>query len=390
MKKLKKVRMGVIGCGSMAQSHMKYFGEVEGLEFVAAADGVDTALEQAVKEYGVEGFSDGEKLIKSGLVDAVLIATPHFFHPPLSIAAFKAGVHVLVEKPVAVTAYDAERVDKAHQKVKTKVAYAAMFNQRTMPGWRKVKELIDAGEIGKITRTNWIITNWFRTQAYYDSGGWRATWAGEGGGVLLNQCPHNLDLFQWFCGMPSRVTANIGIGKFHKIEVEDDVTAILEYPNGATGVFVTSTGDSPGTNRLEITGDGGKIIAEGGNKVELIKNHEPTSKFLKTSPERFGGVGNDHYTITANGPTTQHKNITTNFINHLCKGEKLIAPATEGIHGLELGNAMLMSGLTGKPVDIPTPRKKFHDMLADMAKKSTFKKPKPKTKSQKVDMNSSF
>lgn len=391
MKKLEQVRLGVIGCGSMGQGHMRYFEEVDGLQFTAAADSSAANLEKTVKEYGVEGFEDGEQLLKSDLVDAVLIATPHFFHPPLAMQAFDAGIHVLVEKPVAVSAYDAEQVNQAYEKVKDKVLYAAMFNQRTMPSWRKVKELIDEGAIGEITRTNWIITTWFRTQAYYESGSWRATWAGEGGGVLLNQCPHNLDLFQWFCGMPSRVTATIGIGKYHDIEVEDDVTAVLEYPNGATGVFVTTTGESPGTNRLEIIGDKGAIIADASDKVVLKKNHHPTQTFCRESKDRFAKVECDLYEITTIGSKEQHKNITINFVNALREGESLIAPGTEGIHGLELGNAMLMSGMQNKPIDIPTPRKEFKDMLDKLAKDSSFHKADAMQDAAPVgDMSGSF
>jgi predicted dehydrogenase len=250
--------------------------------------------------------------------------------------------------------------------------------------------MIQGGELGEIRRVVWIITNWFRSDAYYASGGWRATWSGEGGGVLINQGPHNLDRITWFCGSPSRVTANIGLGKHHEIEVEDDVTALLEYPNGATGVFVPTTGDSPGTNRLEITGDGGKLVTDG-RTIELIRTHQSVSAFSRTSEQSFANVPHDKMTVEVGGDSGGHQQVTEKFIQAVLKNDKslLVAHALDGIRGLELGNAMLMSGLTGEPVDIPTPRAKFDKLIRDLAAHSTFQKPRP-AKKAKVDMNSSF
>jgi predicted dehydrogenase len=385
---MKKVRIGVLGCGSMAGHHINCLGEIDGCQFTAASEVDAEKRDTVAKQYNVEAFDDSMALINSGLCDAVIIATPHYDHPVLSLAAMKKGLHVLTEKPVAVTAYAAAKANTAYQRMKNRPVYAAMFQQRTRPVWRKIKQLIDDNRIGRITRVSWIITTWFRTQAYYDSGGWRATWEGEGGGVLINQCPHNLDLIQWFCGMPERVTAIAGIGKYHRIEVEDDVTAILEYPNGATGTFVTSTGEAPGTNRLEITGDRGKIVSDG-QSLELYETHQPVSQFLKSSSDGFGKVACDRMTIEVGGENPSHRGVIRNFVNAILHDEPLIAPAIEGIHGLELGNAMLMSGLLGEPVKIPTPRKKFDDMIKEMARKSKFRKPRPRRKT-KADIGSSF
>ena len=196
-------------------------------------------------------FEEGKDLIASGKCDAVLIAVPHYQHPELAIDAFDHDLHVLCEKPAGVYTKQVRLMNERAQ-ASDKV-FAMMFNQRTNCVYRKMHELVTSGELGAIKRVNWIITDWYRTQSYYDSGDWRATWDGEGGGVLLNQCPHNLDLLQWICGMPSRVHAFCHNGKWHDIEVEDDVTAYLEYPNGATGVFITTTADAPGTNRFEVT-----------------------------------------------------------------------------------------------------------------------------------------
>lgn len=385
-----QVHIGVIGCGNMANFHMAYFDKIAGLKLAAVADNDPAALKRATDKYAVPAFDDPAKLLDSGLVNAVLIATPHYFHPLYAIAAFERGIHVLSEKPVAVTALAAQECNAHHAKYPHTV-YAAMFNQRTNLAWKKVKELIVSGELGELRRITWIITNWFRTQAYYNSGGWRATWKGEGGGVLLNQCPHNLDLFQWFVGMPAQVTATVGLGKHHNIEVEDDVVATMTFPNGATGQFITTTGEAPGTNRLEIAGDKGKIVTDGGPFVEFVKNEIPARHFLNTSSESFAAPRTSKYTIEVGRNEQEHKTITQNFVDHLLKGEPLIAPAEEGLHGLELGNAMLMSGLTARPVPIPTDRTAYQQLIDELIRKSTFQKKTPAASpAPKADMTSSF
>ncbi|OGV63479.1 MAG: hypothetical protein A2498_09220 [Lentisphaerae bacterium RIFOXYC12_FULL_60_16] len=375
---MKPVRLGVIGCGGMGSSHISYFDKVNGLAFTAVADILPAAVKRHTEKHpNLKGFSSGAALMKSGLVDAVLIATPHYDHPVLTRLAFQHGLHVLCEKPVAVTAGEAERTNQAYRKVKGKVVFGVMFNQRTSPAWRKVRQMVTEGWLGEITRVNWIITNWFRSQAYFNSGGWRATWGGEGGGVLINQCPHNLDLFQWFVGMPVEVTAQVALGKYHRIEVEDEVIATMRFKNGATGVFITSTGESPGTNRLEITGDRGRLVTDGGSTIEFIHTEQSVSTFCKTTLERFANVPATRMTIEVPAGAAwggQHQQVTQNFVNAITQGETLIAPGTEGIHGLELGNAMLMSGLLGKPVKLPTPRGAYAALIRKLAKRSAFKK----------------
>lgn len=372
---MNKVRLGVIGCGTMGAGHIAYLDQVTGVEFAAAADADPHTLESLANQHNVATFTDGRQLIDSDSVDAVLIATPHYAHPSLVIAALEKGLNVLIEKPVAVTAKAAAAMNEVADAHRDRV-FAIMFQQRTYASWRYVKKTIDQGRLGELMRVSWTITNWFRSQAYYDSGGWRATWAGEGGGVLLNQCPHNLDLLQWFVGLPSRITANVGLGKYHNIEVEDDVLALLEFENGATGTFITSTGQAPGINRLEIVGDKATLIAEQGRPIQILENETPVRQFCRETPNRFGNPPASRATIEpgGDGKGNPHKQVTQNFINAILHDEPLIAPGQQGIRGLELGNAMLMSGLTGQPVTLPTDRDAYEAMIEKLAQESTFHK----------------
>jgi predicted dehydrogenase len=349
------VKMGVIGVGNMGTSHCKSIleGLIPGLELVAVADR-STARRAWIAENFPETirvFEEGTKLIESGCCDAVLIAVPHYDHPPLAMLAFERGQHVLCEKPAGVYALQVRDMNATAAR-HPELTFAMMFNQRTNCVYRKMKELLSSGEMGAITRVNWLITDWFRTQYYYDSGAWRATWGGEGGGVLLNQCPHNLDLLQWLAGMPSRVTAFCKEGKWHDIEVEDDVTAYLEYPNGATGVFITTTGSTPGTNRLEIDCDMGKLVCEN-NVLTLHKNEIGEAAFRAASRESFAKPPVTVTTVETDGENPQHIGVLKAFAAHILRGEPLVAGGEEGIHGLLLSNAMHLSSWLGRPVDLP-------------------------------------
>ena len=282
---MEKVKIGIIGIGNMGTSHAKTIteGKVPELELVAVADKQEGRRQWCKDNLpeSVQIFEESSDLIASGVCDAVLVAVPHYQHPELSVEALQHNLHVLCEKPAGVYTKQVREMNEAA--AKSDRVFAMMFNQRTNCVYRKMHDMVANGELGEIRRVNWIITDWYRTQSYYDSGSWRATWDGEGGGVLLNQCPHNLDLIQWICGMPAKVQAFCHEGKWHDIEVEDDVTAYLEYPNGATGVFITTTGDAPGTNRFEITGDLGKLVCENDKLTfyklkQGIKEHCATCK----------------------------------------------------------------------------------------------------------------
>ena len=383
-----EVRIGVAGIGGMGGNHCEYLskGQIPAGRLAAVADASPERLAWAESNLdGVERFDTPEGMIGSGEIDAVLIATPHYLHPPIAVAAFEAGLHVMSEKPAGVYTRQVREMNAAAEKAGT--VFALMLNQRARGQTRKLHELVASGELGEIQRTNYIITDWFRAQSYYDSGGWRATWAGEGGGVLANQCPHNLDLWQWVCGMPSRMRAFCYFGKHHDIEVEDDVTAFVEYPNGATGVFVTGTGDAPGTNRLEITGDRGKIVAEDGGIV-FHRTEQSVSRFLKEYPGGFGSPDVWTCKVPPAGGDGEHRTITANWVQSIRdRGEtELLAPGLDGIHSVELFNAMLLSTWTDSWVDIPVDADLYYDELQKRVATSKIKEGPSRT----MDVKDSF
>ncbi len=383
MARPKKAKVAVVGVGNMGSGHCGVVASIPNMELVAVCDIDRARADEIAAKHGVPAFYTHKELLKAKIADTVIVATPHYDHTTIGIDALKAGLHVLVEKPISVHKADALKLIKAHKSKKQ--VFSAMFNQRTDPHYIKLKELLDKGELGRITRINWIITNWFRSQRYYDSGGWRATWAGEGGGVLMNQCPHQLDLMTWLFGEPETVRADIALGKYHKIEVEDEVTAYLTYKNGATGVFITSTGEAPGTNRLEVCGTMGKVVIERGEGLEFTRNEEPMDKFLKTTQTSFGTPARWNVNIPIRGNGEQHKGILKNFADAITKGAKLIAPAEEGIKSVELGNAMMYSGMNDVTVKMPLSAPLYEKHLKKLIKGSKFKKKAPAGKKTGAD-----
>jgi len=370
---METVRIGIIGIGNMGSAHTRSVlaGDIKGMEMGAICDGHP---ERKSLFPDLPFFDDPSEMIASDKVDAVLVATPHYDHTTLGIEALKAGKHLLVEKPISVHKADCERLIAAHSD--KSLVFSAMFNQRTDPRYIKLKELIGQGHFGKIQRVVWVITSWFRTREYYASGGWRATWAGEGGGVLLNQCPHQLDLWQWLFGMPDKVRAFCDIGRYHEIEVEDDVTCYMEYKTGAKGVFITTTGEAPGTNRLEITAENGKIVVDAEKDgISWKRNEVPMTEFSNTTDGAFSKPPVWNIEIPSSGSGPQHRGILQNFANAILKDEALIAPAEEGIHSVELANAMLMSSFTDQSLEVPINAEAYEALLKEKIKTSTFKKP---------------
>ena len=369
-----KIRMGIIGIGNMGSAHAKNIveGKCPEIELAAVCDINPDRLHWAQENLPatVERFDDAIKMMESGKIDAVIVSIPHYFHPQYAMEGFKHHLHVMCEKPAGVYTKQVREMNEAA--AKSDVTFAMMFNQRTNCVYRKMKEIVESGEMGALRRANWIITNWYRPQAYYDSGAWRATWSGEGGGVLLNQCPHQLDMFQWICGLPVKVDAHLHFGKWHDIEVEDDVTAYMEFENGATGVFITSTGDAPGSNRFELTLDKGKLVVEN-DKLYKYELDVAEPEFSKTNKVPFGQPKVTYSEVETDGQNPQHVGVLNAFAAHILHGAPLVAEGVEGIRGLTLSNAMHLSCFLGHPVEIPFDEDVYYEELMKRVKTSRRK-----------------
>lgn len=364
---MEKVKYGIIGIGNMGLGHLKtfYSGKIANGECTAIADlngaKIKAALEACPGDYEI--FENGDELIEKASVDAIIIAVPHYDHPRLAIKALEKGIHVVCEKPAGVYTKQVKEMNAVA--AESNALFTMMYNQRTNPLYKKMHELVSSGEIGEIRRVNWIITNWFRTQFYYDSGAWRATWKGEGGGVLMNQCPHQLDLLQWICQMmPSSVRAFCHFGKWHDIETEDDVTAYLEFPNGASGSFVTTTADAPGTNRFEIIGSKGKLLCEH-DTLTFFRLKSDLQEFLDTSPKGFAQPEVEKEVFCQiPEQNTQHAGILNNFSNAVLGTEELYVDGKEGLNCVELIDAFLLSSFKNETVTLPIDDDEYYAELS--------------------------
>ena len=362
---MKKIRLGILGIGNMGSTHAKKIvaGKCPDFELVAVADLDPARLSWAKENLGenIACFPTAEQMLGSGMIDACIVCTPHYDHPKYAIACIERGIHVLVEKPAGVYTKQVREMNEMAAK-HPEVVFGLMFNQRTNPIYRKMRELISSGKYGQIRRTNWLITNWYRSQIYYDSGAWRATWAGEGGGVLLNQCPHQLDLWQWICGMPVKVHAHMKYGRWHDIEVEDDVTAYCEYENGATGAFITTTGDPCGSNRFEVQMDKGKLVAED-DKLTLWELDMAEPEFTKVNQKPFASPKATKIELEIEGENTQHVGVINAWGGAILRGEEMIAHGAEGINGLMLSNAMHLSSWLDQAVELPIDEDVYYEQL---------------------------
>ena len=374
----KKVRLGIIGFGQQGGAYAKFItdGMVPNMEIGAIADTDPAKRELASGTYpGVNVYDDYIALMESGDVDAIVTCVPHYLHPEMGIAALTRGIHALVEKPAGVYTKQVKELNEFAAS-KPELSFAIMFNQRNNPLYQRLKEIVDNGEIGDVLRTNWIITNWWRPQGYYDSSEWRATWGGEGGGVLVNQAPHQLDLWQWICGVPKSVFAKVSYGFRRNIAVEDEVTALVDYGNGATGTFITATHDIVGTDRFEILGDQGKIVVEGSKTATV-------TRLKKKEREISEGMGPDDVRKLFMGQLNldelqsteviefesvwggQHAGVLENFAANILDGTPLLAPGSDGINGVRLANAIHLSSWKGEEVGLDFDEDEFLGLLND-------------------------
>ncbi len=371
---MKHVRLGIVGLGNIGKFHTGYLldKKIARCELTAVSDAFAPGLEPFKGRPNLKTFATVEEMMDSGAIDAIVIATPHFLHTTIGIEALKKGLHVMVEKPVSAHKADAERLFAVAAQ-HPKQVFAGMFQMRVEPRYLKIRKAIQSGELGDLVRINWIITDWFRTEAYYASGGWRATWKGEGGGVLLNQCLHQLDMLQWLCGMPARVRGFCQLGRYHNIEVEDNITTYLEWKNGATGVFISSTGEAPGTNRLELCGTRGKIAVEN-DKITFTKNDAEMIEFSRTSKSGFAKPEVWNIDIPFTPSPNPHAVLMQNFVDAILDGTPLIAPGTDGMGSVELANVLLYSSLINQTVELPMDSAAWEKKLTQLIAESRHEK----------------
>ncbi|MHC4593091.1 MAG: Gfo/Idh/MocA family protein [Planctomycetota bacterium] len=362
-----KVKVGVVGVGGMGSAHCETVQSVEEIELAAVADINAPRAQQLGEQYEVPHFASHEELIDAGLVDAVVIATPHYFHPPIAIDAFEAGLHVLSEKPIGVRIGKAEEMVEAARK--SGKVFSVMFQRRSLSVVRKAAEIVESGQLGEIKRTL-LILPLFRSQAYYNSGTWRATWAGEGGGVLMNQAPHGMDVFVMLGGMPSKVFGRCDT-LMHEIEVEDHAEAMLEYPNGAAGYFYCSTCEA-GQRAMEFVGDKGKLRLAGG-KLSAWRYEPSVSEFSRTTDEMWGSPSVEPLELECEEGGGDHADILRSFARAILYDEPQLAPGEVGVGSLELSNAIILSSRRGEPVGIPIDRDEYNALIDELSATSKFK-----------------
>ena len=372
---MKHVRLGIVGLGNIGKFHAGYLldKKISRCELTAVSDAFAPGLAPYQNRPGLQTFASCEEMIRSGAIDALIVATPHFLHTTIGIDALKNGLHVMVEKPISAHKADAERliaVAQAHPKQ----VFGGMFQMRVEPRYQKIKQLLASADFGQLVRVNWVITDWFRTAAYYASGGWRATWKGEGGGVLLNQCLHQLDMLQWLCGMPKTVRGFCQLGRYHNIEVEDNITTYMEWANGATGVFISSTGEAPGTNRLELCGTRGKLVVAEDNKMRFTRNESDMIEFSRTSKSGFAKPDAWNCEIPFEPATNPHGILIQNFVDAILDGTPLITPGAEGMGSVELANVLLYSSLINQSIELPMDSKAWENKLNELIANSRHEK----------------
>jgi predicted dehydrogenase len=389
----RKLKVGLVGLGNIGKSHLHILSSIDNVDIVGICDVFKERTDELAAKHRTTAYYNHKELLECSGLEAIVIGVPHYDHKVVAIDAFARGVHVLCEKPLAVHVNDARETIEAYERAKKKhpdLVFAMMFQERTLPFYSKIKEIVANGELGRLMRATWINTAWFRSQSYYDSGDWRATWAGEGGGILTNQCPHNLDFYQWVFGLPKRISGHASIGKYHNIEVEDEVTAYFEHDNGMIGHFIVTTAETPGTNRLEIVGEKGRLLFEK-SKLTFFRSPMSVLKHIKETPEGFKNLEptEEEVHVDVSAPSG-HQVVTEKFVASILSGkEDLIAHGTEGIGSVTLANGIMLSAFTGRVVEVPFDANEFESHLNQLIASSRYVKT-TKRNSLEVDISSSF
>lgn len=374
----KKVRMAIIGIGNMGRTYACNIadGFVEGMELTAVC-----CRNEEGRRWAKERLGEGLVLVDStdklfeleDVFDAVLIVTPHKIHPELTIKAFEKGYHVFCDKPAGITARDARRMIESGKRAGK--AYAMMFHNRTMPVYEKIKEMLTLGEVGELLRIDYVNTKPYRTKCYHTSSPWRSSFEHEGGGLLINQGQHYLDLWQWLFGMPKRLTATIDYGKYNDFTVDDNCTIYMEFAGGVRGRFFSSTGEPAGEERIEVVGTKAKLVCLDGT-LTVSRYERSTKEWYETNTEPFGKLKIEKEVITYEPCKAPYVVMLQNFSDHLRKGVALIADGYDGYRTLQLSNAAYTSSWLEKEIELPVEETVFAQLLNEAVKKEQEKKSK--------------
>lgn len=363
---MRAIRFAVVGTGNIGQQHINLLrsGDIKNAELVATVSRSGAAVAASVPH-----FSSLESLLDEDCCDAVLIATPTMDHVTAAQLAAERGLHVLLEKPLAMSVGQSQALIDS---IPSDIQFAVMLNQRFHPAYSAIKQLLNDGRIGSIQRYTWTMTAWYRPDVYYKVSRWRGTWPGEGGGLLINQCIHNLDIMQWLFGLPDRLSAKVAFGRYHDIDVEDEVTAILEHDSGSVGLLQASSGEAPGFNRLEIIGDEG-VITWDDKELTLLKADQSVSEHCATTREMFGMPSFTRETVSLDEGVNQHARVVQNFVDALTQGSSLLTPASEGLGSLQLANGMLLSQWDDTAIALPIDSHRYEQLLSERIASSSLR-----------------
>lgn len=362
------VKIGIIGAGRQGGKYIKFFLEnrMKNAELKAICDIDVGRFDEVDPSHICEHYTDYKLMLSKKTIDAIIIDTPHYLHPVIALEAVKYDIHVLSDKPLGVDAYTVKKLK--NELSGRKLKFGVLFNQRMLPVYQRIKEIIENQELGKLKRCVWEVTDWYRPQKYYDIGGWRSTWKGEGGGVLINQCVHNIDMIQHLFGMPLKINSSIEYGVYHKTEIDDSVVANFMYSDGFMCTLISSTGETPGTNRLEISGTKGKLVFDVFDKLKFELNDIPEDVFSNetSSPRymlKFGKPGVTRKEEKINTNTEAHVMCIQDFINAIVYDRKPSADYYDGLACVQIINAIYYSDWKGKKVELPVDELEFKKML---------------------------
>lgn len=363
---MEKIRMAVIGIGIMGKKYAKMIreGMISGMRLGAVCCRSQENIQWAKAQLGEEipVFENTKQLFESSdLFDACLIVTPHKLHPEMIMQALDAGKHVFCDKPIGISMKQCQGIrEKLDQ---SGLVFAMMFHQRMYPKYERIHTLLENGTLGQIRRIMVENSRYYRTWYYHKSGSWRSSWKGEGGGALLNQGQHLLDIWQWLFGMPDSLYAMIPYGKYNDFSVDDEATILMKYPDKKTAVLILTTGEGTWTERMEIAGSKGTLILED-NHLTLHLYDQDLDDYKKTaacsSREEFKEKVLEEVFPEDQEP---YEEMLTDFAQAVLKKRPVRVNGLEGLNSLELTNAAYLSAWTGETVALPLDAERYEREL---------------------------